>query len=178
MTQNQRFTIFRASDAPGLMEVGHMAVGPYTDLQREWVTKAKEVGLLDGDVVKVLCDLPGFHLTYAWLKAHYPLPLHSHDADCLYYILAGDLRMGTEQLGPGDGFFVPAETAYAYTPGDQGVEVLEFRTASRFNMLNLAKGERFWAKAVETIAAHSESWRTAEPPSRTTNRARPDPGAR
>ncbi|MFC4595671.1 cupin domain-containing protein [Sphingobium tyrosinilyticum] len=161
-----KFQIFRAEDAPGLMESGHMKVEPYTDLQRQWVVKAKEAGLLEGDQLKVLLDIPGFNLTYAWLKKEYPLPLHSHDSDCLYYIIAGDVRIGTERLGAGDGFFVPAGVPYQYTPGEDGVEVLEFRTVSQFNMLNLSKGEGFWRKAVDSLNATQDDWAQAVPPSK------------
>lgn len=160
-----KFQIFRRKDAQGLMETGAMTVEPYNDVQREWIGKAKDAGLLEGDCVEVLCDLPGFHLTYVWFKKAYPLPLHSHDTDCLYYIIAGNLRMGTETLGAGDSFFVPADVPYVYTPGDTGVEVLEFRTAAHFNMLNLSKGEGYWRKAVETLRANRADWAVAVPPS-------------
>ncbi|MFC4595474.1 cupin domain-containing protein [Sphingobium tyrosinilyticum] len=159
------FQIFRAKDAPGLMETGHMKVEPYTDLQREWMVKARDAGLLEGDYLKVLFDIPGFNLTYAWLKKEYPLALHSHDCDCLYYIIAGDVRMGTATLGAGDGFFVPAGVPYQYTPGKRGVEVLEFRTVSHFNMVNLSKGEGYWRNAVESLMANREDWAAAVPPS-------------
>jgi mannose-6-phosphate isomerase-like protein (cupin superfamily) len=112
-----------------------------------------------------LCDIPGFSLTQAWLKRDYPLPLHSHDSDCLYYIVAGTLTMGTEALGPRDSFFVPAGVPYSYRPGPNGVEVLEFRQATQFNFLNLAKGEAWWTKAVATVADNVAHWRTARRPS-------------
>jgi mannose-6-phosphate isomerase-like protein (cupin superfamily) len=161
-----KFQIFRAKDAPGLMETGHMNVEPYTDLQRQWVVKAKEAGLLEGDHLKVLIDIPGFNLTYAWLKKEYPLALHSHDCDCLYYIIAGDVRIGSEILGAGDGFFVPAGVPYRYAPGERGVEVLEFRTVSQFNMVNLSKGEGYWRKAVDSLNVIRDGWATAVPPSK------------
>ena len=31
------------------------------------------------------------HVSYIWFKSGYVLPPHSHDGDCLYYILAGSL---------------------------------------------------------------------------------------
>ena len=42
--------------------------------------------------------VPGFGLTHVWFKEGYALPLHSHDCDCLYYVIAGSLKMGTEEL--------------------------------------------------------------------------------
>ncbi|WP_298692845.1 cupin domain-containing protein [uncultured Sphingomonas sp.] len=158
-------SIFRAADAKGLMESGCMTLAPYAPGQGEGMRSLVAAGLLDGDEVKVLCDLPGFSLTRAWLKAGYPLPLHSHDGDCLYHIVAGALRLGTEDLGSGDSFFVPAGCPYNYKPGPEGVEVLEFRHQGQFNFLNLAKGAGFYEKAAATITANREEWRTATPPS-------------
>lgn len=157
-------TIFRAADARGLMESGCMTLEPYAPGQAEGMKSLVAAGLLDGDEVKILCDLPGFSLTRAWLKAGYPLPLHSHDSDCFYHIVAGALRLGTEDLGPGDTFFVPADCPYNYKPGPDGVELLEFRHQGQFTFLNLAKGAGFFEKAAATIAAKREEWRTALPP--------------
>lgn len=163
-TDTTRFRIFRAKDAPGLMEAQCMTVEPYSPVQRAGMDKVLAAGFLDGDEIKVLVDLPGFSLTHVWFKPGYPLPLHSHDADCLYYIVAGSLRLGTEELGPRDSFFIPADVPYAYKPGPDGVEVLEFRHATHFNFINLAKGEAFWEKAAEQAATFRESWQTAARP--------------
>ena len=72
-----------------------------------------EVGAGEGQMVKLLFSAPGLSLTYAWFKSGFPLPRHSHDADCLYYIIAGSLTLGSQTLGAGDGFFVPSQAAYA-----------------------------------------------------------------
>ena len=140
----QQFQIFRAKDAPELMEAGCMTLEPYTPVQRAGVTAMLEAGL--------------------WFKKDYPLPLHSHNADCLYYIIAGTLRLGNEDLGPRDSFFVPSDVPYTYKVGPDGVELLEFRHATSFNFVNHAKGEAFWTKAIETVAANVADWKTAVPP--------------
>ena len=75
------------------------------------------------------------------------------------------IRIGTEELGARDSFFVPGGVPYTYRPGPDGVEVLEFRHATHFNFVNLSKGEAFWNKATETVSANREGWRTAKPPS-------------
>jgi mannose-6-phosphate isomerase-like protein (cupin superfamily) len=159
------FTIFRAKDAPGLMESGCMSIAPVTDAQRAGIMNAVRAGYTDGDETKILVQMPGFSLAHAWLKKDYPLALHSHDSDCLYYIVAGTLRLGTEELGARDSFFVPAGTPYTYRPGPNGVEVLEFRHATEFNFVNLSKGEAFWNKAAETVSANLEGWKLAKRPS-------------
>ena len=66
-------------------------------------------------------------LTVVEFGPGYLLPLHSHGVDCLYYVESGSLRMGSETLGPGDGFFVGKDHPYAYRAGPEGVKVLEFR---------------------------------------------------
>jgi len=159
------FTIFRAADAPGLMEAGCMSVEPFTPAQRAGMDAALASGYLEGDEVKVLCNIPGFSLTHVWFKNGYPLPLHSHDANCMYFIIAGALRLGTQELGPRDCFFVPAGVPYTYKPGADGVELLEIRQETHFNFLNLAKGEAFWTKAAAACADNRESWQTAKRPS-------------
>lgn len=163
-TETSKFQIFRAKDGKGLMEEGCMTLEPYTPVQREGMTKLIESGYLEGDKVTVLVNIPGFSLTHVWFKKDYPLPLHSHDADCLYYIIAGSLRMGSEELGPRDSFFVPADVPYAYKPGPDGVELLEIRHANSFNFAPKGNSAEYWAKLAETAAANVEDWKSALPP--------------
>lgn len=162
------FQIFRAKDAPKLMESGCMSIEPITPLQRAGVMRAVEAGYTEGDEVRVLVQMPGFSLTQAWMKKNYPLALHSHDSDCMYYIVAGSTRVGTEDLGPRDCFFVPANVPYTHRPGPDGVEVLEIRHEVGFNFVNLSKTDAFWQKAAETVAANLEDWRMAKRPSEMT----------
>jgi quercetin dioxygenase-like cupin family protein len=153
-----RFAVYRGADAPAFSEIDVMDYDGVTpELEARFASLA-EAGVGEGQTVKLLFSTPGFSLTYAWFKSGFPLPRHSHDADCLYYIVAGSLTLGTETLGPGDGFFVPAQAAYAYVPGPEGVEVLEFRNADHFNIRFLAGSSAFWSKALETVRAERSSW--------------------
>jgi hypothetical protein len=165
MSGEQKMQIFRRANAEGLMESGVMEIAPHSPEQRAGLDKMVQAGFLDGDEIKVLVNIPGFSLTHAWLKKDYPLLLHSHDSDCLYYVTAGSLVMGTETLEAGDSFFVPGGAAYTYRPGPEGVEVLEFRHAMNFDFVNLTKNAKFYEKAVETIAANRDGWRVAKRPS-------------
>lgn len=160
----RKVQIFRGADAPSLMEAGCMTVQPVTQVQRAGMDRLIAAGFLEGDEIKVLVNIPGFSLTYVWFKKDYPLPLHSHDADCLYYIIAGSIEFGAETLGPRDSFFLPAGAAYTYKPGPKGVEVLEFRHANQFDFVNLAKSEAFYEKAAALIADNREGWRAAVRP--------------
>lgn len=71
----------------------------------------------------------GMSLVHVWFGPDFPLFRHSHPryGDCLYYVIAGEVVLGSQRLGPGDGFFVPNEMPYKYKAGPEGVEVLEFR---------------------------------------------------
>jgi quercetin dioxygenase-like cupin family protein len=165
MAAATKIEIYRASEAPSLMEAGCISVVPGNDLQKEGMSKLMQAGLMEGDEIKVLVNIPGFSLTYVWFKKGYPLPLHSHDADCLYYIVAGSIELGNETLGPRDSFFIPANVPYAYQPGPEGVEVLEFRHATQFDFRNFAKNAAFYDKGAENIMANIDAWRTAKKPS-------------
>lgn len=159
-----KFRIFRAKDAPGLMEAACMEVKPFTPAQRAGMDKAMAAGYMDGDEIKVLTQVPGFGLTHVWFKEGYQLPLHSHSADCMYYIIAGSIRLGTEELGPMDCFFVPCDVPYTYKVGPEGVQLLEIRHETRFDFVNHVNGEAWWKRAADEIAKRKQAWETAAPP--------------
>ncbi len=100
----------------------------------------------------------GMSLVYVWFKSGYVLPFHSHDVDCLYYVLGGELKMGSHVLRKGDGFFVPAGHAYGYEAGPTGVEVLEFRNATRFNLKLVGNDETRWKRIVDTFSERADAW--------------------
>jgi mannose-6-phosphate isomerase-like protein (cupin superfamily) len=162
--QKPGFQIFRARDAPGLMEAGCMSVVPPGAKELAQMAAIGNLGELEGDSVRVLVRIPGFSLAHVWFKKEFPLPLHSHDVDCLYYIIAGSLKLGTEYLGAEDSFFVPADVPYTYKIGAEGVQLLEIRHETTFTYVNHAKGAAFWEKAAQTAEANREGWKTARPP--------------
>jgi hypothetical protein len=162
-----RFTIFRQAEIPPLTEEQFYGGAVATPEQRDSMDKMLAAGWADGEETRIVFNGPGFALVHAWFKAGYPLPLHSHSADCLYFVVSGSLSLGTEQLAAGDGFFVPANAAYTYTPGPDGVEVLEFRHTTMIDFRILAKGAGFWAKGLERVAEHRADWKTAKRPGRT-----------
>jgi hypothetical protein len=162
--KNAKFQIFRAKDAKSLEETGCMSLPEFSPVQIEGMVNMHGPGMVRGDEVKILFNVPGFSLAHVWFKKDYPLPRHSHDCDCLYYIIAGSLKMGTEELGPRDGFFIGADVPYTYTPGPEGVELLEFRHATQFDFKLLADSAVFWQRAANTAQERSEEWRTAKMP--------------
>ncbi len=164
-----RFTIFRGKDAKdygahnlqrveGMTPVIAEGLGHYIKHQAE--ASPSKVTLVYG--------APGFSLTKVWFKSFYPLPLHSHDSDCLYYILAGSVKLGTEELGPGDGFFVGRNVPYTYITGPEGVEVLEFRDSDDLNIRFMSKNKATWEKAAAKMEALRETWIKERPPSEVT----------
>lgn len=109
----------------------------------------------------------GLSLLHLWFKSDFLLPRHSHDTDCLYFVVAGELRIGAEQLASGDGFFVGANVPYTYSAGERGVEVLEFRAAESFYLDLMTNNPAFWAKLKVAMAAKQASWPTEERPGAT-----------
>jgi hypothetical protein len=160
-----RFEIFRARDAADYHDDGPMQMTPMSEVEAAGLAALGEAGA-DGGIIKVLYQRPGMCLSYAWLRSGYFLPLHSHDSDCLYFVIAGSLKLGSEELGPGDGFFVGPDVPYAYVPGEQGLELLEFRTTDRFDYKSQARNPDYWQKAIAHMLAATAGWhREPTPPS-------------
>jgi ketosteroid isomerase-like protein/quercetin dioxygenase-like cupin family protein len=158
------FTIFRRADIAPLTEDLFYGGATATPEQRASMDAMLAAGWADGEETRFLYNGPGFSLVHAWFKAGYPLPLHSHSGDCLYVVVSGSLSLGTEELHSGDGFFVPANAAYAYTPGPKGVEVLEFRHNALVDFRILAKGSAFWAKGLQRVVDSHGQWLAASRP--------------
>jgi len=163
-----RFALFRSAESRDFEQSGVMSQGAPTETKMAGAVAAVDAGMLEGTTVRLLFDLPGLSLTHAWFKSGFPLPRHTHNVDCLYYVLAGALRIGTEELGRGDGFFVGAGVPYSYLPGPEGVEVLEFRGSNSFDIRLMADNPAFWAKAVESVERRRDDWTKESPPSRLT----------
>lgn len=159
------FEVFRGRDAIPYTEAGPMRPEPVTDIEQEGTTKLYEEGFMDGNKVRLVYSRPGMSLTYVWFKSGFPLPHHSHDADCVYFIISGSVKMGTEELGPGDGFFVGTDVPYSYVPGPEGVELLEFRTSNEFDFKVHANNTAYWEKALARLIAARDHWpeETASP---------------
>ena len=113
-----------------------------------------------GTVFRVLFghpDQPGMSLVHLKYAPGYRLARHSHDVDCLYFVLKGEACLGNQVLVAGDGFFTPAGAPYTYTAGPEGVEVLEFRGTGSVGTTfhESAKG---WDALVEYVESNRERW--------------------
>ena len=150
------FEIFRARDAPRLDDTGMMSAPEFADPKgaealaegsyREKSTAAQRVTVPflqqgEGAMSLLLGDFqPGFTV---WR--------HSHSLDCLYYIVSGEANLGGQTLGPGDGFFVPANHPYTYTAGPEGVKVLEIRNGTQFDMQVLETDMKRYVEKAEAL---------------------------
>lgn len=153
--RDERFRIFRGSDG---RECDLMASEQSAD-EAETMASIAALGPLDfGSDLKVLFDTPGFSLIRVWFKSGYPLPRHTHNVDCLYYITGGSVRMGQEELRAGDGFFVGANVPYTYLPGDEGVEMLEIRPSNSFDIKVMGNSPAMQSRFLETVQARQEAW--------------------
>jgi len=99
-------------------------------------------------------------LSLLWLKlgSNYQLPRHSHTGDCLYYLVAGEVHLGSQIVGVGEGFFVPSDAPYSYTAGPDGAEVLEFRGTGRPVQSQVRESPAGWKRILEGVRANRDRW--------------------
>ncbi len=167
-----KLAIFTAADAPTLDETGMMDAMTFTEPQ------ADAHPMSEAEIAKFRASarltVPfqqegagGFSLVSIEFAPGYVLPRHSHSSDCLYYVVDGSIVMGRRELGPGDGFFLPAEQPYAYHAGPKGVKLLEFRNRTAFDMKVYEKDmAAFRARAfasLDSAGAAAAETETAEP---------------
>jgi hypothetical protein len=159
-----KFQVFRGATAPTLEQTDVLRFEGLTPDIRDGLRSLGAAGIGEGSFAKILINVPGFSLADAWHKSDYPLPLHSHDVDCCYLIIAGDLLVGSDRLGMGDGFFVPAGTPYTFPTGPDGVEFIEYRHANSWNIVFKYRNAESWAKAAATAGDRHVAWQTEQQP--------------
>lgn len=155
--------IYRKDVAPLLEDTDFMSTPDMSEETASGISTLGANGLLTGSRLKVLVRQPddegGFSLVHVWFKPNYPLVRHSHDVDCMYYVLSGSLKMGNQTLSVGDSFFVPAGAPYAYQAGPDGVEVLEIRHGVvAFGMKIFDASPQQWSSMLKTVQAQSPEW--------------------
>jgi len=162
--RRQGISIFRAAEATDLMATDFMSAPEMSQAAREGLSGAVAAGAATGAEVKVLArDAGGFSLVHVWFKPNYPLPRHSHDADCMYYVISGSAVMGSQTLRAGDAFFVPEDAPYQYNAGPEGVEVLEVRHGvARFDMKIPDASPQRWKAMLDTVEANRAGWAELE----------------
>ena len=165
-----KMVIFTAAAAPSLEESGMMDDPTYTEdgaNDEPWPKEFAERAMQGSQLtVPFRQEGPGgFSLVTVDFAPGFLLPRHSHSSDCLYYIVDGGIVMGKRELGPGDGFFLPADQAYAYRAGPAGVKLLEFRHQAAFDMKIYEKDmSRYRAKAEACMASGRTAHHAAADP--------------
>jgi quercetin dioxygenase-like cupin family protein len=152
------FTIFRAADAPSLADSG---IGEAPVAAPEIVAAMIGSGMPNGSIGSVPWrheGEEGVSLVRIYFKPNYHSTRHSHNADCLYYITAGEARLGNQVLGVGDGFFVPANSPYQFQAGPDGFELLEFRTATHYDQRLWDEDLERWRPVLEAATQNAAEW--------------------
>jgi hypothetical protein len=162
------FQVFRLRDRT---EGSSLIIDPIKTYQdasestREGMMKGNEGVEPLGAETRCLFQGGGMSILYIWFKSGYPLVRHSHDIPCAYVIIGGSLKLGTEELGVGDGFYVPPNVPYTYTVGEKGMEMLEFRNAEKADMKLMSANADFWARYAAKLRSRTEIWREEKRPS-------------
>lgn len=157
-----KFTIFHLRDGRDPVEAGVMSMGPPSAIRTPTIEDCLAACI--NDRADLVFSGGGLSLVRCWIKAEDLLPRHTHDCDCLHYVIAGSLTLGIERLEAGDGIFILADTAYAYTAGEEGVEVIHFRASESFD-LKMRTSEAFWTKALACARKRRGGWIEAPRPS-------------
>lgn len=165
MDNPKGFAIFRGSESIDFDASGAMSPPAPGTFDLQAVGELLDAGIAEGAEHDLVFSGGGMSLAKIWFKSGYPLPRHSHDCACLYYILAGSLTLGTEELGPGDGFFAGEGVPYTYTAGDCGVELLEFRAETHFGIELLGMTSSWARKAVARVRDRAPAWAEEPRPS-------------
>lgn len=101
----------------------------------------------------------GMSLLHAWFGPNLRVYSHSHPAkgDCLYYIIGGEVIMGSKRLGAGSVMFAPKGKSYSVLAGPAGVEFLEFHAANPEADKPMDSINEKTLASVEEIITHNES---------------------
>lgn len=158
-SRSRGLSIFRAAEAPSLMESG---IGTHPEAPSpEIVERLHASGAVNGVIGKVPFrhDGPeGFSLVEVYFKPNYHSTRHTHNADCLYYIKSGEVMLGNQVLRAGDGFFVPANSPYQFQAGPEGFELLEFRNATSYDQQLLDTDLDRWQPIFDAAEANRDRW--------------------
>ena len=167
-TRADTFRIFRGHAAPGVVSARDRgAIRPDHvphPMAEAGLKRFVGSGVSGGAMARILYSSPTMHLSYVWFKSGFPLPLHSHDGDCFYQLIAGSMRVGTEELAKGDGLLIPAGVPYTVTPGPEGVEFLEMRPSGDYDTRYRGKTEAYWDRIVATLHERAPAWATEPAP--------------
>jgi mannose-6-phosphate isomerase-like protein (cupin superfamily) len=151
-----QFSFFESSD---MGELSDIMTDP--EYPVEIIDKLDFGPLMVGHRTKLLfCNEgdDGFSLALIQFAPHFMLPRHTHNVDCLYYVLSGEALLGRRVVKAGSGFYVPAGHPYAYQAGAGGIELLEIRNATSFNMKVVEDNPARWQTMIDVARANERLW--------------------
>jgi mannose-6-phosphate isomerase-like protein (cupin superfamily) len=156
--------IYRAAEAPELHESGAAS----SDFRGNEHLRQTATRLATSEcshsrlLVHQTGDEGGMSVVYLYFKPNFPLFRHMHDVDSLYVVVSGsvvDFMGQGRTLRPGDCFAVKAGTAYYYTAGPEGVEVLEmFHGAGNVTVIYTDNPPDRLQQAEDAVVANAETW--------------------
>lgn len=160
--QRPRFRIYRAKDSQEV-DVDMMPIVGMSADDAAGMGAAMAAGYAEGANSRLIMadEATGMSLTYARFRAGFLLPRHSHDAHCAYYVISGEAHLGGAVLRAGDAFVVPAHDFYSYRAGPEGVEIMEFRTATEFHFRFGGNDRGFWGQVFAATTANAGDWKDA-----------------
>jgi quercetin dioxygenase-like cupin family protein len=152
--------MFRAAEAREMHDTPMMRKPELDDAAREALPEFTAAGgtfgmVLFGDPENT--DDGGASLVRTTFAPNFVLPRHSHSVDCLYFVVAGEVHLGSQVLSVGDGFYAPADAPYGYTAGPDGAEVLEFRAVSAFDS-RIRETPAGWERILTAVRANRDDW--------------------
>jgi quercetin dioxygenase-like cupin family protein len=160
--RKDRFAFFPAEHAPSLSESEMMDAPVF--VAPDIVQQGDRELLRAGQKLRVLfrhAGPDGFSLVHVSFAPHYPLPRHSHNVDCLYFVVRGEVVLGNRVVSAGEGFFVPKDHPYAYSAGPDGVDLLEFRHATTFDFVVREADPDRWRTIIDIARANQALWTKA-----------------
>ena len=165
----RRITMIRAGEGVPMDHESMPFVGVDEDVMANFAKLSASVpNMVDAAHTEILFRMPGengMSLSRAWFKSGYITPRHSHNSDCLYYILSGEARFGSARLGPGEGIFIPANDGYVVEAGPEGCELLEYRNAAEFNIHFKDNDAGHWDRIARSLGEHMTGWDSEVRPS-------------
>jgi quercetin dioxygenase-like cupin family protein len=157
----KRFVISRRDDAPKLgdYDITTTLVGDDADLA--WFDQVVDAGYNNGLDARLLYRQQGDHpisVVHLRAKPGRPFLRHSHSTNCAYVVTSGEVRLGRQVLRSGDLFYVPAGHPYQYVAGEEGADIVEFRTDHARETYLAPNSDENWAALVRRCTARRLDW--------------------
>ena len=106
-----------------------------------------------------------------WFKPHYPLPRHTHDVDCLYYVVSGTAVMGNQELRPVTASSYPQKRRTSTPPVPTEWRSWSSGTARSFDIKVTEDDPARWDAMIATANEQRSAWQTLPSPRQSSDSA-------